>query len=166
MAASAERCSTLIWRGLGGMASVSVPRAAAAPAPVSRGLHSAAMRARVGWLIAVPALVLALAAPAAGQEAPTLGAPPTPNVTVNSGPSPGRPPDPHRPGDPGPPRAAGEQAGQRRPGEVAGGAHLRRGDHPDGGHRLRDPPRLGGEGEPPGPRPRGPRAGRRAAPPQ
>jgi hypothetical protein len=45
------------------------------------------MRARVGWLIAVPALVLALAAPAAGQQAPTLGAPPTPNVTVNSGPS-------------------------------------------------------------------------------
>jgi hypothetical protein len=45
------------------------------------------MRARVGWLIAVAALVLALAAPAYAQQAPTLGAPPTPNVTVNSGPS-------------------------------------------------------------------------------
>src|SRR3954464_191177 len=87
MAARAERCSTLICRGLGGMASVSVPRAAAVPAPASRGLHSAPMRARVGWLIAVPALVLALAGPASAQQAPTLGAPPTPNVTVNSGPS-------------------------------------------------------------------------------
>src|SRR3954468_9984162 len=53
----------------------------------SRGLHSAAMRARVGWSIAVLALVLALAAPAAAQQAPTLGAPPTPNQTVNSGPA-------------------------------------------------------------------------------
>jgi hypothetical protein len=69
------------------MASVSVPRGAAVLAPESRGLHSAAMRARVGWLIAVPTLVLALAGPAAAQQAPTLGAPPTPNVTVNSGPS-------------------------------------------------------------------------------
>lgn len=33
------------------------------------------------------ALALALAAPAGAQQAPTLGAPPTPNVTVNSGPS-------------------------------------------------------------------------------
>src|SRR3954471_13563926 len=53
----------------------------------SRGLHSAQMRARVGWSIAVLALVLALAAPAAAQQAPTLGAPPTPNQTVNSGPA-------------------------------------------------------------------------------
>jgi hypothetical protein len=45
------------------------------------------MRSRVGLLIAVPALVLALATPASAQQAPTLGAPPTPNVTVNSGPS-------------------------------------------------------------------------------
>src|SRR4051812_50184488 len=53
----------------------------------SRGLHSAAMRARVGWSIAVLALVLALAGPASAQQAPTLGAPPTPNQTVNSGPA-------------------------------------------------------------------------------
>src|SRR3954451_21315199 len=53
----------------------------------SRGLHSAAMRARVGWSIAVLALVLALAGPASAQQAPTLGAPPTPNPTVNSGPA-------------------------------------------------------------------------------
>jgi hypothetical protein len=44
------------------------------------------MRARVGWSIAVVvALALALAAPAGAQQAPTLGAPPTPNVTVNTG---------------------------------------------------------------------------------
>ena len=42
------------------------------------------MRGRVGWSIAVAALVLALAAPARAQQAPTLGAPPTPNVTVQS----------------------------------------------------------------------------------
>ena len=45
------------------------------------------MRARVGWSIAVLGLVLALAGPASAQQAPTLGAPPTPNVTVNSGPA-------------------------------------------------------------------------------
>src|SRR3954453_19178314 len=45
------------------------------------------MRARVGGSIAVLGLVLALAAPASAQQAPTLGAPPTPNQTVNSGPS-------------------------------------------------------------------------------
>jgi hypothetical protein len=45
------------------------------------------MRARVGWSIAMVALVLALAAPAGAQQAPTLGAPPTPDVTVNTGPS-------------------------------------------------------------------------------
>jgi hypothetical protein len=45
------------------------------------------MRARVGSSIAVLALVMALAGPASAQQAPTLGAPPTPNVTVNSGPS-------------------------------------------------------------------------------
>jgi hypothetical protein len=45
------------------------------------------MRARVGWSIAMLALVLALAAPAGAQQAPTLGAPPTPDVTVNTGPS-------------------------------------------------------------------------------
>jgi hypothetical protein len=45
------------------------------------------MRARVGWSIAVLALMLTLAGPASAQQAPTLGAPPTPNVTVNSGPS-------------------------------------------------------------------------------
>src|SRR3954464_13183296 len=87
MAASAERCSTLIWRGLGGMASVSVPRPAAATCLRRGGLHSAAMRARVGWSIAVLALVLALAGPASAQRAPPLGAPPTPNQTVNSGPA-------------------------------------------------------------------------------
>jgi len=43
------------------------------------------MRARVGWSIAVLALVLAAAAPATAQQAPTLGAPPTPDVTVNTG---------------------------------------------------------------------------------
>jgi hypothetical protein len=42
------------------------------------------MRGRMGWSIVVAALVLALAAPASGQQAPTLGAPPTPNVTVAS----------------------------------------------------------------------------------
>src|SRR4051794_31550564 len=87
MAARAERCSTLICRGLGGMASVSVPRDPAPATPASRGLHSTPMRARVGWSIAVLALVMALAGPASAQQAPTLGAPPTPNVTVNSGPS-------------------------------------------------------------------------------
>jgi hypothetical protein len=42
------------------------------------------MRGRVGSSIAVAGLVLALAAPARAQQAPTLGAPPTPNVTVQS----------------------------------------------------------------------------------
>jgi len=42
------------------------------------------MRGRVGWSIAVAGLVLALAAPARAQQAPTLGAPPSPNVTVQS----------------------------------------------------------------------------------
>src|SRR4051812_21983064 len=87
MAASAERCSTLIWRGLGGMASVSVPRPAGATCPRRGGLHSAAMAGGVGWSIAGLALVLALAGPASAQQAPTLGAPPTPNQTVNSGPA-------------------------------------------------------------------------------
>jgi hypothetical protein len=45
------------------------------------------MRARVGWSIAVMALVLALAAPATAQQAPTLGAPPAPDVTVQTAPS-------------------------------------------------------------------------------
>jgi hypothetical protein len=41
------------------------------------------MRARAGSSIAVMALVLALtAAPAGAQQAPTLGAPPAPDVTV------------------------------------------------------------------------------------
>jgi hypothetical protein len=44
------------------------------------------MRGRVGSSIAVAGLVLALAAPARAQQAPTLGAPPTPN-TVQSAPS-------------------------------------------------------------------------------
>jgi hypothetical protein len=44
------------------------------------------MRARVGWLIAVVALVLALAAPAGAQQAPTLGAPPAPDVTAQTAP--------------------------------------------------------------------------------
>jgi hypothetical protein len=39
------------------------------------------MRVRVGSAIAATACVLALAAPAGAQQAPTLGAPPTPNVT-------------------------------------------------------------------------------------
>ena len=38
----------------------------------------------MGWSIAVAALVLAFAAPARAQQAPTLGAPPTPNVTVDT----------------------------------------------------------------------------------
>jgi hypothetical protein len=38
------------------------------------------MRARVGSSIAVVALVLALAAPAGAQQAPTLGAPPAPDT--------------------------------------------------------------------------------------
>jgi hypothetical protein len=42
------------------------------------------MRARVGWSIAVMALVLGLAAPAGAQQAPTLGAPPAPDVTVQT----------------------------------------------------------------------------------
>jgi hypothetical protein len=70
------------------MSSVSVPRAAAALAPAHErlrgGLHSAPMRARVGWSIAVVALMLALAAPAGAQQAPTLGAPPAPDVTANT----------------------------------------------------------------------------------
>jgi hypothetical protein len=42
------------------------------------------MRARVGsWLVAT-ALVLAPASPAAAQQAPTLGAPPAPDVTVQT----------------------------------------------------------------------------------
>jgi hypothetical protein len=73
------------------MASVSVSRAAGALAPSREaargGLHSAAMRARVGWWIAVVALVLALAAPAGAQQAPTLGAPPAPDVTVQTTPA-------------------------------------------------------------------------------
>ena len=42
------------------------------------------MRARVGWSIAVVAVLLALAAPAGAQQAPTLGAPPAPDVTVQT----------------------------------------------------------------------------------
>jgi hypothetical protein len=42
----------------------------------------ARMRARVGSWLAVTALVLAFASSASAQQAPTLGAPPTPNVTV------------------------------------------------------------------------------------
>jgi len=38
------------------------------------------MRTRVGSLIAVTAVVLALAAPAGAQQAPTLGAPPPPET--------------------------------------------------------------------------------------
>jgi hypothetical protein len=45
------------------------------------------MRARVGWSIAVVGLVLALAAPAGAQQAPTLGAPPTPDVTAQTAPA-------------------------------------------------------------------------------
>jgi len=43
------------------------------------------MRVRVGSAIAATACVLALAAPAGAQQAPTLGAPPTPNVTPQTG---------------------------------------------------------------------------------
>src|SRR4051794_28722204 len=47
MAASAERCSTLIWRGLGGIASRSVPRrAAGAPGPRAAGYTRRDARAR------------------------------------------------------------------------------------------------------------------------
>lgn len=42
------------------------------------------MRARAGSWLAVTALVLAVASPAAAQQAPTLGAPPAPNVTVQT----------------------------------------------------------------------------------
>ncbi len=42
------------------------------------------MRVRVGSAIAATACVLALAAPAGAQQAPTLGAPPTPDVTVQT----------------------------------------------------------------------------------
>jgi TRAP-type C4-dicarboxylate transport system permease small subunit len=42
------------------------------------------MRRRVGTFIAVTALVLTLAAPAGAQQAPTLGAPPQPDVTVQT----------------------------------------------------------------------------------
>jgi F0F1-type ATP synthase epsilon subunit len=43
------------------------------------------MRARVGYSVAVAALVLALAAaPAGAQQAPTLGAPPAPDVTAQT----------------------------------------------------------------------------------
>jgi hypothetical protein len=42
------------------------------------------MRMRVGSSLAVAALVLALAAPAHGQQAPTLGAPPAPDVTAQT----------------------------------------------------------------------------------
>ena len=42
------------------------------------------MRARVGSSVAVMALVLALAGPARAQQAPTLGAPPAPDVTVET----------------------------------------------------------------------------------
>jgi hypothetical protein len=44
------------------------------------------MRARVGWSIAVVGVVLALAGPARAQQAPTLGAPPAPDVTVQTTP--------------------------------------------------------------------------------
>src|SRR3954454_11148769 len=47
MAASAERCSTLIWRGLGGIAFRSVPRrAAGAPGPRAAGYTRRDARAR------------------------------------------------------------------------------------------------------------------------
>jgi len=74
MAASAERCSTLIWRGLGGMASRK--RIACTAATL------AAMRFRPGSWIALAALVatLALAPGAAAQQAPTLGAPAPPQT--------------------------------------------------------------------------------------
>src|SRR3954467_13521091 len=84
MAASAERCSTLIWRGLGGIASRSVPRRAAGAPGWAPPVTLAAMRGRGGSSIAVAGLILALAAPARAQQAPTLGAPPTPNVTVQN----------------------------------------------------------------------------------
>ena len=42
------------------------------------------MRVRVGSAIAATVCVLALAAPAGAQQAPTLGAPPTPDVTVQT----------------------------------------------------------------------------------
>jgi hypothetical protein len=42
------------------------------------------MRVRVGSAIAATACVLALAAPAGAQQAPTLGAPPTPDVTAQT----------------------------------------------------------------------------------
>jgi hypothetical protein len=46
------------------------------------------MRARVGYSIAVTALVLALsAAPSGAQQAPTLGAPPAPDVTAQPQPT-------------------------------------------------------------------------------
>jgi hypothetical protein len=45
------------------------------------------MRVRVGSAIAATACVLALAAPAGAQQAPTLGAPPAPDVTVQTAPS-------------------------------------------------------------------------------
>jgi hypothetical protein len=45
------------------------------------------MRARVGSSIAVVALVLALAAPAGAQQAPTLGAPPTPTTVQTAQPT-------------------------------------------------------------------------------
>jgi F0F1-type ATP synthase epsilon subunit len=45
------------------------------------------MRTRVGSFIAVAALVLVLAAPAWGQQAPTLGAPPTTDTTAQVAPS-------------------------------------------------------------------------------
>ena len=40
------------------------------------------MRVHLGAAMVVMALALAVAAPAGAQQAPTLGAPPTPNVTV------------------------------------------------------------------------------------
>ena len=42
------------------------------------------MRVRVGSAIVATACVLALAAPAGAQQAPTLGAPPTPDVTAQT----------------------------------------------------------------------------------
>ena len=42
------------------------------------------MRTRVGILVAATAVVLALGAPAGAQQAPTLGAPPQPDVTVQT----------------------------------------------------------------------------------
>src|SRR3954471_10890205 len=125
----------------------------------SRGLHSAAMRARVGWSIAVLALVLALGGPASAQQAPTLGAPPTPDVTVNSGPA----------------TTLGSTTGNgglktwQEALIFAAGIILIRGIGialPPRRHPHRDPRRLARARRPPLARPRRDRAGRGAAPPQ